>query len=59
MNTVEHFAEDLAYWKHWVEHEEAALASCPYETKPYLEKRIAVGKRNIMEIEKALEVLNE
>ena len=53
---IEHFEADLIYWKEWVSHEEQALASCPQETKKYIEHRLAVGKRNIQEIETALEV---
>ncbi len=58
-STVEHFEADLIYWREWVESEEKALSTCPDETKPYLKKRLEVGRRNIAEIEKALEVLKE
>jgi len=56
MDTVERFEADLIYWREWVEYEEKVLSTCPLETRPYIEKRLSVGKRNITEIEKALGV---
>jgi hypothetical protein len=55
--TIDHFERELKYWQQWVEHEEKVLEGCPEETKPYIEVRLAMGVRNILEIEKALSVL--
>jgi hypothetical protein len=55
--TIDHFERELKYWQQWVEHEEKVLEGCPEETKPYITVRLAMGVRNILEIEKALSVL--
>jgi hypothetical protein len=55
--TIDHFERELKYWQQWVEHEEKVLEGCPEETKPYITVRLAMGMRNVLEIEKALSVL--
>lgn len=55
--TLSHFERELEHWKHWVQTEQEALEKCPEETKPHIEVRLAMGKRNVLEIEKTLSVL--
>ena len=55
--TLDHFERELKYWNEWTAHEQKAYDSCPKDTKPYIEVRLAMGLRNIKEITKALEVL--